>query len=195
MDRVSLNNMSDSEKSQNKQDESGEEWRRTQIVKRPKFRPRSNEEKEDDALSDAKPTAKLSDDNPLLRRAISQNAHADHDHGTKTLGNTREVILLIRGMVERIVMQKDKPYTLGRFDMGIQGDDEIDLTPYGAMDRGVSRHHAVLHLEDEHVYLTDLESTNGTYVGGERLEPDTPTILHKGDEVLLGRLAIQVMFR
>jgi pSer/pThr/pTyr-binding forkhead associated (FHA) protein len=111
------------------------------------------------------------------------------------LGDTREVLLLIRGMVERVIMNENKAYTLGRFDMGAKGDDEIDLTPYGAQDRGVSRHHAVLHLEGDHLYLTDLGSTNGTYVSGDRLVENTPTIVHKGDEVLLGRLAVQIMFR
>jgi hypothetical protein len=79
--------------------------------------------------------------------------------------------------------------------MGAKNDAEIDLTPYGAMDRGVSRHHALLHLADDHLYLTDLQSTNGTYVAGQRLEPDTPTVVHKGDEVLLGRLSYRYCIR
>jgi hypothetical protein len=130
----------------------------------------------------------------LLRRALSQNASAEHN-GTTSVGDSREVILLIRGMIERVAMEDHKAYTLGRFDMGIKGHDEIDLTPYGAADRGVSRAHAVLQLDGDHLYLSDLESTNGTYIAGEKLEPNTPTIVHKGDEVLLGRLAIQIMFR
>jgi pSer/pThr/pTyr-binding forkhead associated (FHA) protein len=190
--------MSDTDKSKNPTEHphnETEEWRKTQIVKRPKLRPRTESEPEEDGEPEVvKHTNILSSDNPLLRRALNQNASVD-PNGTTSVGNSREVILLIRGMIERLVMENNKTYTLGRFDMGVKGDTEIDLTPYGAMDRGVSRHHALLHVADNHLYLTDLQSTNGTYVAGERLEPDTPTILHKGNEILLGRLAIQIMFR
>jgi hypothetical protein len=105
------------------------------------------------------------------------------------------VILVIRGMVERVVMEEGITYHLGRYDLGAKGNDEIDLTPYGAIDRGVSRVHATLHLEGDFLYITDLGSTNGTYLSGNRLEAETPTVVHKGDEVLLGRLAVQIMFR
>jgi hypothetical protein len=190
--------MSDTNKSQNPNDphhSEEEDSRKTQIVKKPKLKSRLNPSSDDDeSLEFGKHTTVLSSDNPLLRRALSQNASADHN-GTTSLGDSREVILLIRGMIERVVMEDNKAYTLGRFDMGIKGDDEIDLTPYGAADRGVSRAHAVLQLDGDHLYLSDLNSTNGTYVAGERLEPNTPTLVHKGDEVLLGRLAIQIMFR
>ncbi|MEL6524583.1 MAG: FHA domain-containing protein, partial [Chloroflexota bacterium] len=62
-------------------------------------------------------------------------------------------------------------------------------------DRGVSRVHAQLHYEGGKVFITDLGSTNGTFVSNERLEPKTPTVLRKGDELLLGRLSMQVLFR
>lgn len=115
--------------------------------------------------------------------------------GTDSLGDKQEIILLVRGMVERLIMEEKFVYKLGRFDIGATKKDEVDLTPYGAQDRGVSRVHAHIHLEDGYIYITDLDSKNGTYVGGERLEPHTPTILSKGNEVLLGRLSIQILFR
>jgi pSer/pThr/pTyr-binding forkhead associated (FHA) protein len=188
--------MSDTDKSKNPNEQHQdptEPWRKTQIVKRPKLKARAPAPA-DDEEEVVKQTNILSRDNPLLRRALNQNANAEHN-GTTSLNNSREVILLIRGMIERIIMENNKAYTLGRFDTGVTADNEIDLTPYGALDRGVSRNHALLQLADDHLYLTDLQSTNGTYVAGERLEPDTPTIVHKGDEVLVGRLAIQIMFR
>lgn len=143
-----------------------------------------------------KDTAVLSRDNPLLRRALShQSDDSEQFQGTTTLGEKREVILLIRGMAERVVMQEGVIYKLGRFELGMAAPNEIDLTPYGAMDRGVSRVHAQLHLQDDHLYITDLSSTNGTYVSGNKIEPDSPTALRKGDELLLGRLQVQILFR
>jgi hypothetical protein len=149
-----------------------------------------------DEIDPTKDTAVLSRNNPALRRALNA-AGADEDAplNTTTLGDKQEVILLIRGMVERVVMETGIIYKLGRFEIGTAGEDEIDLTPYGAMDRGVSRVHSQLHLEAGKVYITDLGSTNGTYISGTRLEANTPTVLRKGDELLLGRLAVQVLFR
>jgi hypothetical protein len=147
-------------------------------------------------IDPTKDTAVLSRNNPLLRRALhAAGADDDAPLNTTSLGEKQEVILLIRGMVERVVMEAGIIYKLGRFEIGTAGEDEIDLTPYGAMDRGVSRVHSQLHLEEGKVYITDLGSTNGTYISGTRLEPNTPTVLRKGDELLLGRLAVQVLFR
>jgi hypothetical protein len=140
-------------------------------------------------------TAILSRDNPMLRRALSHQTDEPNFQGTTTLGEKREVILLIRGMAERLVMQEGIIYQLGRFELGMVTPNEVDLTPYGAMDRGVSRIHAQLHLENNHLYITDLNSTNGTYVSGIRIEPNTPMALRKGDELLLGRLQVQILFR
>ena len=147
-------------------------------------------------IDPTKDTAVLSRNNPALRRALhAAGAEEDGPLNTTSLGEKQEVILLIRGMVERVVMESGIIYKLGRFEIGTAGEDEIDLTPYGAMDRGVSRVHSQLHLEDGKVFITDLGSTNGTYISGTRLEPNTPTVLRKGDELLLGRLAVQVLFR
>ncbi|MDX1995701.1 MAG: FHA domain-containing protein [bacterium] len=114
---------------------------------------------------------------------------------TVTLGEQRELILVIRGMVERVLLPRDTSIVLGRTDLNARFHPDVDLTPYGALDRGVSRGHARLHMEDDKLYVTDLGSTNGTFLAGKRLAPEEPTQLRKGDELLLGRLAIQVLFR
>jgi diguanylate cyclase (GGDEF)-like protein len=54
-------------------------------------------------------------------------------------------------------------------------------------DSTVSRHHAFVWMEGEgEVYLTDQESTNGTFVNGRRVEPLRGHRLHDGDRVQLG---------
>jgi hypothetical protein len=47
----------------------------------------------------------------------------------------------------------------------------------------VSRLHATLQWDHEQVVLTDLESTNGTFVNGERLPPNEPRRLRAGDRI------------
>lgn len=140
-------------------------------------------------------TAILSENNATLRRAINNQMQGTMPEGTASLGNTTELILVIRGMIERVLLTSDVKYKLGRFDIGTKGLDEIDLTPYGALDRGVSRVHAEIFVEDSKLYIIDLDSTNGTYMAGARLRPHEPILLRKGDELILGRLPMQIMFR
>lgn len=145
------------------------------------------------ASDPTKDTNVLSSNNPMLRRILN-NQSSENDN-TVALANKQEVILLVRGMIERIVMEEGTIYKLGRFEIGAAAHNEVDLTPYGAQDRGVSRIHAQMHIEDGAIHITDLGSTNGTYVNSTKLEPDTPTAVRKGDELLLGRLTMQLMVR
>lgn len=54
-----------------------------------------------------------------------------------------------------------------------------------APDNSLSRHHARFFLEDDHVVVEDLKSTNGTYVRGKAIERAT---LEIGEEVSLGNV-------
>jgi hypothetical protein len=114
---------------------------------------------------------------------------------TGLLGDQSEIIFVIRGIVERVVVPKGGHILLGRSDPRNRNRVDLDLTPYGALDRGVSREHVRMHVEEGRLLVTDLGSTNGTFLANVRLEPETPTILRKGDELLLGRLPIQILFR
>lgn len=52
----------------------------------------------------------------------------------------------------------------------------------------VSRLHARLELDHEQIVITDLNSTNGTYINGERLSPGEARRLRAGDKVNLGQV-------
>ncbi len=127
------------------------------------------------------------------------SAYWRHDpnapRGTATLSPKREIILVIRGMIERVFLEENQSVILGRADPSAPLSRRlINLMSYGALDRGVSRRHARLYLKDNNLYLTDLNSTNGTYLAGKRLNPNEPILLRNGDEILLGRLAIEILF-
>jgi uncharacterized protein (TIGR03066 family) len=49
----------------------------------------------------------------------------------------------------------------------------------------VSRYHAMIDLTDDGVFVTDLQSTNGTYLNGRKL--DERTLLQPADEIRLGQ--------
>jgi len=56
----------------------------------------------------------------------------------------------------------------------------------------VSKTHALLDPEDDTLTVTDLHSTNGVVVGGERAEPGVPTPVPSGAELRLGDLRARV---
>lgn len=114
--------------------------------------------------------------------------------GDSVLPHT-DVTLLVRGIPEHVVVSDEQTVVLGRVDHRTKGlQPDLDLTPYGATTRGVSRIHARLFMKDNHLYVADLHSTNGTYLAGKRLEPDVPMALSNGAEMLLGSLMVQVLF-
>lgn len=68
--------------------------------------------------------------------------------------------------------------------IGRHPEDDIFLD-----DITVSRHHAVLELEGGLLYVADNESTNGTYVNGERCDRRR---VEPGDEIIIGKYHLVV---
>ncbi len=79
---------------------------------------------------------------------------------------------------------------IGREDpvSGIYPD--VDLTPHGGEEGGVSRQHARLIIEDGKYFVEDLDSTNFTFVNKQKLAPKTRHPVKDGDEIRCGRVAL-----
>jgi len=58
-------------------------------------------------------------------------------------------------------------------------------------DRNVSRVHAQIRIEKGECIITDLQSTNGTYVGGRRI---TEERVQPGDEVRIGLTTFRIEY-
>jgi hypothetical protein len=115
--------------------------------------------------------------------------------GEATLNeNVKFVVLLVRGMAERIPLTQEFSVIVGRADLKMNYHPDIDLTPYGAQTRGVSRMHVRLFRHEDNLYVVDLGSANGTVLSGNKLKPEEPHLLHEGDELLLGSLAVRITF-
>jgi pSer/pThr/pTyr-binding forkhead associated (FHA) protein len=130
-----------------------------------------------------------------FRRILSRN----HSKGTERLSQSEdlcEVTLVIRGIQEKYVFHpRSAAMLIGRAHHESSVVPDIDLALYGAYERGVSRVHAKLEMaKGNRIYITDMDSTNGTYIGGIRIKPRRPYLLHHEDRVVLGTLAIQVLF-
>ncbi len=125
--------------------------------------------------------------------------------GTKTLAETdilsedtsispETVAVLVSGAVERpFTVTVKKPVSFGRGNYG-KPTTHVDLSRYGAGDKGVSRMHMRLSHNDGDFYVEDLDSVNGTYVNGVRLRGSEKKQIESGTELRLGQLGMYIYF-
>lgn len=69
---------------------------------------------------------------------------------------------------------------------------DLNLSEYGAKDKGVSRVHAAIKPTRDSLYLIDKGSTNGTHVGTKRLVADIAHQLNDRDVIAFGNLFFMV---
>ena len=67
---------------------------------------------------------------------------------------------------------------------------EVDLTPHGGEDGGVSRRHFCIRRAGNQFTVEDLNSTNYTLLNRQKLEPGRPMPLADGDEIRAGRVRL-----
>jgi FHA domain len=76
-----------------------------------------------------------------------------------------------------------------------QGDEaDIDLTPYKAAELGVSRRHIRIDRLRDTLQVTDLGSSNGTFLNREKLTVDVPRRLRNRAVLQLGNLVLRIQF-
>ncbi|WP_322481002.1 FHA domain-containing protein [Thermogemmatispora sp.] len=80
---------------------------------------------------------------------------------------------------------------IGREDAVSNIFPDIDLTPHGGEEGGVSRMHARIFIQNGQYMIEDENSTNYTFLNRQRLAPKTPTPLHDNDEIKLGRVLLR----
>lgn len=84
---------------------------------------------------------------------------------------------------------------VGRSDPATGFHPTIDLSTLGALEHGVSRHHASIMLRDHYLVLVDHKSTNGTYLNGQRLVPGQPRIIRDQDSIRFGQITLNVSYQ
>ena len=83
---------------------------------------------------------------------------------------------------------------IGRQDVSTNAFPDVDLTPYSADEKGVSRRHAQILFCDDELAVQDAGSVNGTFLNGHRLVPYQVEPINSGDVLQLGTLVLQVFF-
>jgi len=104
-----------------------------------------------------------------------------------------QIGLVIEGSPQAVVLDGRPEYILGR-EGAEQVVPDLNLNPYGAREKGVSRVHAALRRDRAQVLLIDLGSTNGTRLNGKPLAAHQPVRVASGDEISLGKLVLMISF-
>jgi hypothetical protein len=107
---------------------------------------------------------------------------------------TMHLRLEIEGTAEPKIIAPQAETIIGRGDPNAGTLPDIDLTPHDGYRLGVSRRHAMVRLEDQRLILSDLGSSNGTFLNSMRLTPHRPYQLRSGDELRFGQLNIRLRF-
>ncbi len=114
--------------------------------------------------------------------------------GTASIGSDAQIKLHVIGAPHPILVALSQSVIVGRSDRETNFEVDVDLTAYGAAEQGVSRQHVSLELLRKTVMLTDLNSTNGTFLNDQRVLPQQRRVVRDSDEIRLGKLIIRVYF-
>jgi len=94
-----------------------------------------------------------------------------------------------------VAMLEEKVFILGRTSTEIKTQEPlIDLTPFGALELGISRLHAMIRKTRNGYEIMDLGSSNGTWLENQRLIPKQAYPLTSGDRIRMGRLNLLVFY-
>jgi hypothetical protein len=117
--------------------------------------------------------------------------------GSAKFTKKNEVVIHIEGASEPVIAQPGSGYLIGRSEQGGPPAPGLDLAAFEGWRHGVSRRHVRLHHDGKSgtLLITDLDSTNGTFLNERQLTANTPTRLRDGDMIRLGDLVLRIYFR
>lgn len=94
-----------------------------------------------------------------------------------------------------VALLEEKAFILGRTSAEVKTQEPlVDLTAFGAMELGISRLHAMVRKTRDGYQITDLGSSNGTWLENQRLVPKQSYSLSSGDRIRMGRLNILIFY-
>jgi len=98
------------------------------------------------------------------------------------------------GNSAQITVNLEEQFILGREAEEGDVDPLVDLSKPDGFAMGVSRRHARIRLTESGYEITDLNSSNGTWLNGKILPPSQPTSLPNGGIIQLGRLKLIAVY-
>jgi pSer/pThr/pTyr-binding forkhead associated (FHA) protein len=122
------------------------------------------------------------------QQSMRRRAEQDEDASGKALSIEVEVLNTGR----KVLLSAEWEILVGRLDAAHGIFPELDLTTDGGLEQGISRRHARIYTRDGACFIEDLDSTNGTFLNGERLTPYLPYAFRDGDTLMLGTMRLKV---
>lgn len=92
---------------------------------------------------------------------------------------------LPKAYIIEVASGKKVPITQSHFVIGRHSESGVVQADMCTQDPMVSRRHAEIFFENEIFWIQDLDSLNGTFLAGKRLEPNTPQRLENGSRFRL----------
>lgn len=125
--------------------------------------------------------------------SLENTGQSPSQTSTSTVDAVVSLYLVDSGQILHLAGRTE--FTLGRVAEGQPILPDVDLSPYEAYTQGVSRLHSCLKIINQRVVITDLGSSNGTRVNGQKIMPHIDYPLNHGDVVALGKLKVQILIR
>lgn len=128
----------------------------------------------------------------ITNRRTTDLIHPDHELKPPLHG----MAFFLHGLTEPFALLNDDVIYLGRLEETEKDTIEVfvDLNLVDGFAQGVSRRHAMIQKVENRYEITDLHSSNGTFLNGTRLLPEKPYELKSGAVVQLGRLKLITIF-
>jgi pSer/pThr/pTyr-binding forkhead associated (FHA) protein len=131
----------------------------------------------------------------LLQPEEQNNFRGRSAWGTARFDRDASIVIHVRDHTQPLSVVPKEEIVIGRSDAQASAVPDLDLSPFGGVEHGVSRRHAIIRRGEDTLTLIDLGSTNGTHLNGQRLIPQQPRVLRDGDEIRLGRLVFHIFFK
>ncbi len=93
----------------------------------------------------------------------------------------------------RVLAPRGQEVLIGRSHPSNPVQPHVDLTQYGGTASGTSRLHVAIWHDAEGWWLKDLDSSNGTWLNGERAAPQTPYRLKAINHLWLAKLELRII--
>jgi pSer/pThr/pTyr-binding forkhead associated (FHA) protein len=127
----------------------------------------------------------------VTRTDNARSAKADVINYDPSIG-ANAAVLSFEIESRRVSLDQGAEVFLGRTHPSNIVDPQVDLTAYDARSKGVSRLHAAIKRDQAGWWITDLNSSNGTWINGQRLAPHQRYQLKGVNDVQLARLTFRI---
>ncbi|MGD8969083.1 MAG: FHA domain-containing protein [Anaerolineae bacterium] len=124
-------------------------------------------------------------------------AHDWDSESRETAAEHRNAVLRIKVLStdRQVQLPFAEQIHIGRLDAAHGVFPDIDLSPDGGLEGGVSRRHCKIWQVEGVYFIEDLGSANGTFLNGKRLTPYLPHSLEDGDDLQLGQVRLGVVIQ